>query len=155
MTYHAPVQLNLGCYINYMENWINLDVDPQYKADIYSDLREPLPFPNCYADTVRITHVIEHMSYREGTKLISEINRVLKPNGSLHISTPNLSFIQEHPDSKLITPEYLYGDKSTKWMYHLALYTVPMLKRLLEEQGFVKIEDEFVWHEIRLNAKKQ
>jgi len=95
MVYEAPIRLNLGCNINYLLGWINLDVNPQVKADVYADLNDGLPFPSDYATEILLSHVIEHLSYKSGKRLVTEIYRVLQKNGTFRISTPNLAYILE------------------------------------------------------------
>jgi 2-polyprenyl-3-methyl-5-hydroxy-6-metoxy-1,4-benzoquinol methylase len=46
-----------------------------------------LPFPDEYFDVVVSNHVIEHVSDQQ--LHLSEIARVLKPNGVVYLATPN------------------------------------------------------------------
>ncbi|RKZ78692.1 MAG: hypothetical protein DRR19_26020 [Candidatus Parabeggiatoa sp. nov. 1] len=48
---------------------------------------ESLPFPDEYFDVVVSNHVIEHVSDQQ--LHLSEIARVLKPNGVVYLATPN------------------------------------------------------------------
>jgi len=112
-----------------------------------------LPFPDDYASEILLGNVIEHVSYADGKKLISGIHRVLKKNGLFRISTSNLDYILSHDMSDpLMSEACVFGSDETKWQKHVALYTLDMLKRLLKQ--FETVEEEFVWHEIRLKAKK-
>lgn len=54
---------------------------------IYRNLNEGLPFKNSFFDVVIITSVLEHLS--NPIKMIEEIKRVIKKDGSLVISLPN------------------------------------------------------------------
>jgi 2-polyprenyl-3-methyl-5-hydroxy-6-metoxy-1,4-benzoquinol methylase len=51
---------------------------------------EKLPFPNKSFDAVTLLEVIEHLKNPE--KTLKEIKRVLKPNGQVIISTPNVTW---------------------------------------------------------------
>jgi SAM-dependent methyltransferase len=51
-----------------------------------------LPFPDNTFDTVVSWEVIEHIPKNQELKMFSEINRVLKPEGKLYLSTPNRNF---------------------------------------------------------------
>lgn len=151
--YEEPVRLNLGCGANYKLSWVNLDADPTVKADIHADLKDGLPFSNGYASEVLLSHVLEHMNYEVGRQLVSEVYRVLKKGGTFRVSTPNLDYVLTHEASDpLLQHGFILGNQTTEWQHHIALYTVPMLKRLLHK--FESVTEEFVWHEIRLRAKK-
>ena len=52
------------------------------------DLNSPLPFKSACFDGVNLTEVIEHIENQ--AQLIREIARVLKPDGVVVISTPNV-----------------------------------------------------------------
>jgi SAM-dependent methyltransferase len=55
--------------------------------------KEPLPLADNSFDGVLFTEVLEHLLYDPGL-LVSEIYRVLKPNGEVVVSTPNISRIE-------------------------------------------------------------
>ena len=48
-----------------------------------------LPFDDNSFDVVTNLQLMEHLSFNDNEKLLNEINRVLKPNGKLIITTPN------------------------------------------------------------------
>jgi 2-polyprenyl-3-methyl-5-hydroxy-6-metoxy-1,4-benzoquinol methylase len=55
--------------------------------------KEPLPFPDDSFDGVLFTEVLEHLLY-DPRKLVDEIYRVMRPNGELVVSTPNVLRIE-------------------------------------------------------------
>jgi predicted SAM-dependent methyltransferase len=87
------VKLHLGCGPNYLEGWINIDIDPVVKSDLLFDLREEFPFPDSYVDFIYNEHFIEHLTYNEGLLFLQECNRILQPRGILRISTPDLEYV--------------------------------------------------------------
>ena len=159
MVYEEPVRLNLGCYTSYMPGWVNVDVNPLIKADMHFDLTSGLPFPDESVSEVRLVHVIEHVSFANAPKLISEIYRVLKPDGKLSISTPNLLYLAElivkgEMDKSVQNPwTMMYGSPDESWgQLHRSAYTPKTLRELVSQ--FKIIMEEFVYHEIRLKCQK-
>ncbi len=63
--------------------------------DIHCDLNAPLPFRNARFDTVVLSDVLEHV-FRPHL-LMSEISRILKPNGVVFVNTPFLFGVHEAP----------------------------------------------------------
>ena len=57
-----------------------------------------IPYPDNYFDTVVSFEVLEHIPKNTENKMFSEINRVLKKNGKLYLSTPFDSFIAKSLD---------------------------------------------------------
>lgn len=57
-----------------------------------------LPFKDNYFDTVVAWEVIEHIPKDTEEKMFKEINRVLKKNGVLYLSTPYASFFSKYSD---------------------------------------------------------
>jgi SAM-dependent methyltransferase len=99
--------LDLGCgtapaygmYRPYVSTVTCVDWDntahPSPHLDVEADLREPLPFQDASYDTVVLTDVLEHMPYPD--PLVSEIRRVLRPQGTVVIGVPFMYGIHEAP----------------------------------------------------------
>jgi len=84
------MKLNLGCGDNYIEGWINLEVNrDRFKADFYWDLEKGVPFPDNSADEIYASHIIEHLS--NTIFIMKEIYRVLKPGSIITIRVPQFN----------------------------------------------------------------
>lgn len=78
--------LNLGSGFFHMDEWINVDCDPNMKPDVIADLEQKFPFDDGYADVIYCRQVLEHI--RDLTKFMKECNRVLKVGGDMVVSVP-------------------------------------------------------------------
>jgi ubiquinone/menaquinone biosynthesis C-methylase UbiE len=108
----APRVLDVGCYIgtelfmlpktNKQAQYWGVDISENAikQAKILSkkrgesaidfqaiDANRPLPFPDDFFDVVYALELIEHL--KDPSKFFVEVNRVLKPSGSLIVSSPN------------------------------------------------------------------
>jgi SAM-dependent methyltransferase len=98
--------LELGCGMGHLLGWLvpryqvfGSDINPWALAQASRNVPEgqflllsadkPLGFRPGSFDVVIAKHVVEHLHHPEGA--IAEISRLLKPNGLLVLSTPNLS----------------------------------------------------------------
>ncbi|MBF0627355.1 MAG: methyltransferase domain-containing protein [Magnetococcales bacterium] len=104
--------LHCGCGGNWRHNWLNTDLETHignngvqtepgmifspvgYQRNEFYFLQHnaltpfPLPdncFNNCYSE-----HFIEHLNRVQGLIFLKEMHRLLRPNGVLRISTPDL-----------------------------------------------------------------
>ena len=100
-----PENLELGSGPKSKSGW--LTVDTCKGADVFWDLRLRLPFPDFTFTTVYCSHVLEHFSYTDLRKLLSEINRVLKPGGSFLIAVPDASLYVDIYNGKLDSTPFL------------------------------------------------
>lgn len=92
-------KLNLGCGYFPKEGFVNVDIDPAAPADIIHDLEQkPWPFEDQSFSEIEIFHVLEHVADVHGT--LSEIYRILKPGGRVHIKVPHSSRGFTHWDHK-------------------------------------------------------
>ena len=57
------------------------------------DATQPFPFPSGSFDLIFSEHMIEHVPFDQGQKMLRECFRVLKPGGKIRIATPNLQRI--------------------------------------------------------------
>lgn len=94
-------KLNIGSGQRRFEGhgWINVDCayrPPDQVPDLLCDVgKEPLPYPDGSMEVCVLHHVYEHLHLGEGHGLIREIHRVLKQDGSLIITIPDMRALAE------------------------------------------------------------
>ncbi|WP_304370720.1 class I SAM-dependent methyltransferase [uncultured Helicobacter sp.] len=154
--------LNLGCGGNVISNEaagggghniINADFFSHLKPyKNYStpkpqwqlDMRYPFKCPNDVFDGVFTEHVLEHFYIDDARALLKEIYRILKPNGTLRLSVPDLGFrIQEYLKDKQNDSTKAYASehirKLTQEYLHLSVWDYERLYYECERIGFVDI----------------
>ncbi|MBI5772851.1 MAG: methyltransferase domain-containing protein [Verrucomicrobia bacterium] len=87
---HTVRKLQIGCGRNLLPGWLNTDIFCAAPGAVYLDGTKPFPLPDASFDYVFSEHIIEHVPYLDGQKLLRECHRILKPGGRIRISTPNL-----------------------------------------------------------------
>lgn len=91
-----------------------------------ADANEPLPFPDSFFRMVTAFDVVEHLA--SPSRTLSEILRVLEPEGLLALTT-----INGRAASRYLKPSYWMADKDPS---HLYLFDRLTLRFLLERAGF-------------------
>ncbi len=93
-------KLNLGCWGDYKEGWVNVDVNKQAKADVYHNLDKfPYPFKDNTFDVIYLSHVLEHLE--DPMRVVKELWRISKPKGKVIIKVPHWSsYLAHHPEHK-------------------------------------------------------
>jgi len=80
-------KVNLGCGKNYREGYLNCDVNPRVRADLYFDLEVfPYPLETSSATEIVMDNVLEHLG--DIPRVLSELHRILVPGGVLQITVP-------------------------------------------------------------------
>lgn len=93
LSLHAIKKLHLGCGYHPIAGWLNSDLFPQSKEVIVVNAIKKFPFPSDTFDYIFSEHMIEHLPYQYGQRMLQECYRVIKPGGSIRISTPDLAFL--------------------------------------------------------------
>ena len=148
--------LHLGCGINKLEGWINADFfsglkpwkNDHNKPDWMLDLRFPLNCMNNTWDGIFTEHTIEHLYPIQVLNLLKELNRTMKPGSWLRVSVPDLEKYIDYYCGKEVTLEF-----KNKWptgceairsltqnYLHLSVWDSVLLKRFLEEVGFINVK---------------
>jgi len=107
---------------------------------------ERLPFPSESFDLVSAIDLIEHLF--DPDHFLSEVHRILRPNGSFVLSTPNLAFwgnrlllllgyqpLMSEPSTKL-PAGYLFVPGGFQPAGHIRLFTPKALEELLKANNF-------------------
>lgn len=85
-----PVVIELGCGARKKEGRIGIDAADLPGVDIVADLEKGFPFlPDHSVDQIHCRNFLEHIKNFEN--LMAEIVRVLKKDGTAHISVPHFS----------------------------------------------------------------
>lgn len=106
---HAVRKLHIGSGSNLLDGWLNSDYFPKADGVLHLDARGRFPFPAGAFDYVFSEHMIEHIAYAKGARMLQECFRVLKPGGRLRISTPDLAFLTDlrRTDKSAVQHEYI------------------------------------------------
>jgi SAM-dependent methyltransferase len=104
-----------------------------------------LPFADQAADVVIMSELIEHLVDTDAA--LDEVHRVLKPGGSLLLSTPNLAAwynrglvaLGVQPIFSEVSMHGVYGRPGRQVAGHLHLFTQRALVALLAARGFADI----------------
>lgn len=83
------ILLDLGCGRRKREGCIGFDCQALEGVDVVGDANEKLPFPDNYADHIYAYDFLEHINNDKRIHIMTEIWRVLKPNGILESFTPS------------------------------------------------------------------
>jgi len=84
------INLQIGGGIHNINGWLNGDL---IGGNIYLNASKILPFPNKSIDFIFTEQFIEHLSLNDARKFTKEAYRILKKNGVLRISTPDLDLL--------------------------------------------------------------
>jgi predicted SAM-dependent methyltransferase len=86
---HVVRKLQIGAGDSRLVGWLNTDIERK-EGLVYLDASQPFPLEDGSFHYVFSEHVIEHLSYDDGMKMLSESYRILAPGGKIRIATPNL-----------------------------------------------------------------
>jgi ubiquinone/menaquinone biosynthesis C-methylase UbiE len=107
---------------------------PAYRIDLEST---PIPVPDETFDVVLCSEVIEHMEI-DPMFMMAEINRVMKPNGLLILTTPNV--VSSRSITKMllgIEPYFYMQYRPTRNYYrHNYEYSIHSLVAVIKAAGF-------------------
>lgn len=107
------MKLNLGCGVNHLQGYVNVDVHPAAKPDVVHDLEQfPWPFETDSVDEVVMSHVLEHLgaSPVKFVGIFQELYRVCRPGALIKIAVPHPrhdNFLGDPTHVRVVTPQVL------------------------------------------------
>jgi len=136
-------KLHLGCGPQALPGWVNIDNRRYPGVDKVRDVRKGLPYKD--VSFVFAEHFIEHLAYDEALKLMRESRRVLRDDGVLRLSTPNLDWVWvthyrlEAPDDQQVAACF-YLNRAFRGWGHQFLYNERTLAATLRDAGFANVK---------------
>jgi len=82
------VMLNLGCGMDYRQEFVNCDVNRDARIDVLLDIGR-LPFKDDCIDEILISHVIEYYDVPDLKLILNEMLRVIKHKSPIRIFVPH------------------------------------------------------------------
>jgi predicted SAM-dependent methyltransferase len=135
------VFIHLACGKRHIPGWVHVDVDDYPHLD-YRHPVETLPmFPDNYADLIYNSHQVAYYDRFQVQDVLREWLRVLKPGGTLRLSTPDFEqVVQVYLRNRKLAEHlgFLYGRYQTRGgpIYYRMTYDYPTLRATLFQAGF-------------------
>ena len=137
-----PTRLHIGCGQQSIAGWINIDNQGLPGVDQVLDVRKGLPFAD--VASIYAEHFLEHLGLEDGLAFLAECRRVLRPDGILRLSTPNLDWVvlthyrgPEAADDEAREDAFRLNRAFHGWG-HQFLYNRAMLVSAVKAAGFAR-----------------
>jgi 2-polyprenyl-3-methyl-5-hydroxy-6-metoxy-1,4-benzoquinol methylase len=146
-TFDIPEFQN-NCTLNKLYEEYNVHPSSGYLHEVW---KNALPYPDNHFDAVIFSEVIEHLNFNP-IPIFQEMNRILKQDGILYITTPNqvhlmnrLKILMGRSIRNSITDSVIQVDKTRQTIcgIHWREYTLSELTELLEVTGFKKTRHKY------------
>jgi predicted SAM-dependent methyltransferase len=140
----GPKKLHIGSGPLAREGWINLDAYPYPGVDYVLDIRAGLPFEN--VSHVYAEHFLEHLELDDALAFLAECRRVLREDGVVRLSTPNLDWVWrtqyhlgEWTGDREAVRDCFQLNKSFRGWAHRFLFNLQTLTAALHAAGFDEV----------------
>jgi predicted SAM-dependent methyltransferase len=135
------MKLNLGCGTNKIDGFINVDIDGTLEPDQVWDFRKTFPIKTCSVDEIVMYHIIEHIEKKYHFDILTEIQRVLKPEGTVTFSFPEfLKVVENWKENKRGLRDFweatIFGRQASKFDYHVCIMDSEQFSVHLVRHGF-------------------
>lgn len=158
---HSTRKLHIGASHSILPGWLNTDFILESSGVVYLDATQKFPFPDHAFDYIVSEHMIEHIDYASGQAMLRECFRVLKPGGTIRLTTPDLQVLarlclpekndaqnyyinfvadQLFPDIKANRGIFVLNNTFRSWG-HQFLYDPETLRAALTGLGFVELKN--------------
>jgi predicted SAM-dependent methyltransferase len=136
---HTVSRLHIGSGPLVREGWTNVDLEYHPGVEHVLDVRDGLPFTG--VQYIYAEHFLEHLTYDEGLRFLKECRSVMRPDGALRLSTPNLDWVHA---TQYGAPDAVHNcfamNKAFRGWGHQFLYNLPTLVATMQAAGFDEVK---------------
>jgi predicted SAM-dependent methyltransferase len=137
------VKVHLGCGPVSHPDFVNIDGYPFSHVHFVSRIDKLKMLKDDSVDMIYASHCLEHFHYRDTKKILKEWRRVLKNNGDIVLSVPDLdklvAIYKQCDNNPELIIEQLMGGQNNKYNYHFNAFNKVSLSNMLAEAGFNEI----------------
>ncbi|OHB50431.1 MAG: methyltransferase type 11 [Planctomycetes bacterium GWF2_41_51] len=128
--------------------WEIFNIQAGEHVDHVGDAGDLSRFDENTFDEIYASHVLEHFDYQYGlVKTLKEWRRVLKPDGKLYISVPDLEILsklflakdQLEFKDRLLVMRMMFGGHMNRYDYHFTGFDSDILGLYLGSAGFTQM----------------
>lgn len=135
-------RLHIGSGPEILAGWVNIDNVRYPGVDVVLDVTGGLPFKD--VRFIFAEHFIEHLDLNAAMYLLRECRRVMRDDGVLRLSTPNLDWVWathyrvDAPEASAVEGCFRLNRAFRAWG-HQFLYNEASLRALLHDAGFATV----------------
>lgn len=136
---------------------VRLDIDPAVKPDIVASVTDLSVLADARVDAIFSSHNLEHLHSYEVPKALAEFRRVLKPDGYLLVTLPDIGAVARHiaagnlteplyhsPAGPISPLDILFGHQAAQQagmshMAHRTGFNSTLLGEVLLQAGFTEV----------------
>ena len=143
------MKLHLGCGKRNFPGWTNVDLMDLPHIHFNSSVDDLTMFDTCSADIIYSSHTLEYFDRLAVKKVLIEWKRVLKKEGILRVSVPNIDALiavyEKTGDlEKILGPLYgkmkISDNQTDNYIFHKTVYNFDNMCTLLETVGFKDVQ---------------
>lgn len=124
--------------------WQILNVRPNEHTDYVGNVTDLSMFADESWDEIYGSHILEHLDYtKELPNVLRELHRILKPDGILRISVPDLDILSKllvHREldfqKRFHVMRMMFGGQTNPYDYHKVGFTLEFMHMFLGRAGF-------------------
>ena len=133
------IMIHLGCGTVRLPNFINIDIMKTEAVDVVMDVRHLDTYEDNSVDLIYASHVLDHFQRDEIDMVLTEWNRVLKPNGLLRVAVcdfEKVALMYSLGCSLERLMSSVIGGQKQEYDQHGCVFDFKTLKKYLEQNGF-------------------
>ena len=136
------MKLHIGG-VEVKKGWKILNIQKNKDVDFIGNISDLGQFENESIEKIYASHVLEHVKQQEVLKTLKGVHRVLKKNGELYISVPDLdilckAFIHSNLtlEQRILMMRIIFGGQIDKYDFHYFGWNQEIMLHFLKLAGF-------------------